>query len=126
MPGTIYRCNTMKSPITTHVLDTANGHPASGIQVKLEKQQDGGSWKELASGTTNEDGRITDWFNPGGKAEPGLYRVTFHVEAYLKAAGPEPLFYNEIPVIFRLTDPEAHYHIPLLLSPYGYTTYRGS
>ncbi len=116
----------MKSPITTHVLDTANGHPASGIHVTLEKRGDNGKWKELANDVTNEDGRITDWYKPGSKAEPGTYRVVFHVEPYLKATGPSPLFYSEIPVIFHLSEPEAHYHIPLLLNPYGYSTYRGS
>lgn len=114
----------MKSPITTHVLDTANGHPAKGITVVLEKKNDTGNWNELTRGKTNDDGRITDWLPSDKPAETGSYRVTFHVKDYFKTV--DKPFYSEIPVIFHLSDPTAHYHIPLLLSPYGYTTYRGS
>lgn len=114
----------MKSPITTHVLDTANGHPAEGITVVLEKQSEENEWSELARGVTNNDGRITDWLPAGKPAETGTYRVTFLVKDYFDQTGNP--FYSVIPVIFRLSDPSAHYHIPLLLSPYGYSTYRGS
>jgi len=116
----------MKSPITTHVLDTAQGHPAEGISVMLEKMDNSGTWLSIARGETNSDGRITDWMPEGDKAEPGYYRVTFKVEPYLKAQGQKTVFYAEIPVMFHLSDPSSHYHIPLLLSPYGYSTYRGS
>ncbi len=116
----------MKSPITTHVLDTANGHPANGIRVTLEKQLDNGTWNHIAEGKTNNDGRITDWMPADKKAEKGLYRVTFHAGSYLEQKGNKEPFYTEIPVTFRLSDPSAHYHIPLLLSPFGYSTYRGS
>lgn len=111
----------MKSPITTHVLDTANGHPAQGIRVLLEIE-DANGWKELAKGTTNSDGRITDLLPVNQPAAKGKYRVTFKTGDYFGAHN----FYSDIPIIFHLNSPGEHYHIPLLLSPYGYTTYRGS
>ncbi|CAN5459934.1 hydroxyisourate hydrolase [soil metagenome] len=112
----------MKSPITTHVLDTANGHPASGIRVTLEFEENGG-WKEIANSETNSDGRITDWLPSDKPAKTGTYRVIFNVGDYF---GKDDDFYSEIPILFHLNNPDEHYHIPLLLSPYGYTTYRGS
>ncbi len=112
----------MKSPITTHVLDTANGHPASGIRVILEIEEAGG-WKKLASGKTNADGRITDWLPAGQPVKTGKYRVTFKVSDYFDEGED---FYSDIQILFHLNNPDEHYHIPLLLSPYGYTTYRGS
>lgn len=122
----------MKSPITTHVLDTANGHPAAGIEVILEKR-DSDKWREVARGTTDTDGRITDWL-PGDQPAPaGMYRVTFKVSPYFEHSedrddnfGIKDGFYSDIPILFHLRNPDEHYHIPLLLSPYGYTTYRGS
>lgn len=111
----------MSSPITTHVLDTANGHPAEGIEIILEIE-DGGSWKKLAGGTTNSDGRITDLLPADKPAAKGKYRVTFKVGDYFS----DHDFYSDIPIVFHLNSPDEHYHIPLLLSPYGYTTYRGS
>lgn len=111
----------MKSPITTHVLDTANGHPASGIKVTLEIEENN-SWKVLASGKTNDDGRISDLLPAGEPAKKGKYRVTFEVGDYFT----DHNFYSDVPIIFHLNNPDEHYHIPLLLSPYGYTTYRGS
>ena len=113
----------MSSPITTHVLDTANGHPGQGITVILERRTDDGQWSELTRGVTNDDGRISDWLPAGEPAPKGIYRATFQVDSYF--AGDEP-FYSDIPIVFHLNDPDAHYHVPLLLSPYGYTTYRGS
>lgn len=112
----------MKSPITTHVLNTANGHPASGIRVTLEFEENN-EWKEIATGETNSDGRITDWLPSGKPAKTGKYRVTFNVGDYF---GKGDDFYSDIPILFHLNNPDEHYHIPLLLSPYGYTTYRGS
>lgn len=115
----------MGSPITTHVLDTANGHPAQGIPVVLESQTDLGKWSEVTRGVTDDDGRISDWLDSDKPAEKGLYRVTFEVGSYFESLGDTP-FYSSIPIVFHLHEPDAHYHIPLLLSPYGYTTYRGS
>ena len=115
----------MSSPITTHVLDTANGVPAQGIPITLEIQTDGGDWTEVASGVTDDDGRISDWLSGDERPEPGVYRAIFDVESYFDD-GSDQVFYSEIPIVFHLNEPEEHYHVPLLLSPYGYTTYRGS
>lgn len=111
-----------KSPITTHVLDTAGGTPGRGIEVVLERMEDG-AWMKVANGVTNDDGRISDWME--GQATPGMYRATFRVASFYERHAQAP-FYSDIPIVFHLHDPESHYHIPLLLSPFGYTTYRGS
>jgi 5-hydroxyisourate hydrolase len=114
---------TAKSPITTHVLDTALGRPARGIRITLEREE-GGAFTELASGRTNDDGRVGDLLAPG-TLEAGTYSMTFHVADYLAAQG-EPGFYPVVPVIFTIRSTTEHYHVPLLLSPFGYSTYRGS
>lgn len=114
----------MKSPITTHVLDTALGKPAEGILVRLEKQGGGDSWEELVQGRTNADGRIADLLPPGRLAR-GLYRMTFETASYFRTQGVNG-FYPQVQVVFEIREPESHYHIPLLLSPFGYSTYRGS
>jgi 5-hydroxyisourate hydrolase len=112
------------SPITTHILDTARGLPAADIPVRLERYA-AGLWRQLAQGKTNTDGRLLDWW-PGEQLEAGDYRLCFHVADYLVAHhGPAPL-YPQIQVDFRVAAGQTHYHLPLLLSPYGYTTYRGS
>ncbi|MBN6033407.1 hydroxyisourate hydrolase [Amycolatopsis sp. 195334CR] len=103
------------SLVTTHVLDTATGRPAPGIEVVLES--DG---KIVAKGRTDDDGRIRDL---GPETLPaGVYRLTFDTGAYL---GPDA-FFPEVSLTFRITDPGAHHHVPLLLSPFAYSTYRGS
>lgn len=114
-----------KSPITTHVLDTAAGRPAAGVPVTLEARQADGSWRRLASGTTDGDGRVSDLLPAGAGLEKGVYRLTFLTGAYFQARGVQG-FYPEAPVVFELRAPAEHYHVPLLLSPYGYATYRGS
>jgi 5-hydroxyisourate hydrolase len=110
------------SAITTHVLDTALGRPAAGVGVRLVRVAgDGG---EIASSSTGEDGRAAD-LGPA-TIEPGTYSLVFDTGAYYRAQpGGEPIF-PEVTVSFTVRDPAAHYHVPLLLSPYGYTTYRGS
>lgn len=115
----------MSSPITTHVLDTANGHPGRGITVILERRDDAGDWVELTRGVTDDDGRISDWLPAGEAVQPGVYRAVFDVKGYFDETDDER-FYSEIPIVFHLNHPDEHYHVPLLLSPYGYTTYRGS
>ena len=107
-----------KSPITTHILDTAAGRPAEGVAVRLERRTDAG-YEELASGTTNADGRVTDLLEPGSLTV-GVYRISFDVGAY------QPGFYPSVSIDFRVDALDEHYHVPLLLSPYGYSTYRGS
>lgn len=111
------------SAITTHVLDAATGSPAVGLQVALEQHDDGG-WRELARATTDEDGRCREL---GPAVAPlGTYRITFGTGAWFAAAGRET-FYPEVVVTFVLADPDrAHHHVPLLLSPFAYSTYRGS
>lgn len=108
----------MKSPITTHVLDTALGRPAAGIAIALSRI-DG---SEIARGVTNDDGRIADLVS--GSLAAGTYRMTFATGPYFEATG-RPVFYPEVSVVFTIAAGE-HYHIPLLLSPFGYSTYRGS
>lgn len=112
-----------KSPITTHVLDTSTGRPAEGLKVTLYKQ-DGEAWSEVTQGTTNADGRITDWM-AGQDRQAGIYRVEFETGAWFRSH-QRACFYPSISIVFTLEQPEEHYHIPLLLTDYGYTTYRGS
>jgi 5-hydroxyisourate hydrolase len=113
------------SPITTHVLDTTLGKPARGIAVVVEIGLDGGCWTELGRGVTDGDGRIAQFTPPLTALTPGVYRVRFFTAAYF-AAMDVTGFYPEVDVIVRIEDPDQHYHIPLLLSRFGYSTYRGS
>lgn len=112
------------SPITTHILDTAQGKPAQGVPLRLEKQV-GEDWQLLASGVTNADGRVAHLLDEGTLLEQGIYRMTFETSIYFKHTQTTG-FYPYVQVVFELQQPEQHYHIPLLLSPYGYSTYRGS
>lgn len=112
-----------KSPITTHILDTALGRPAAGVRVVLDKQE-AEAFVCIGEGVTDADGRIADLLEPG-KLEAGVHRLTFHVGDYLSDSGRKG-FYPQVPVIFEITAPDEHYHVPLLLNPYGYSTYRGS
>ena len=113
------------SPITTHVLDTSQGCPGANIQVRLEKQKNDGSWKKISSGETNSDGRIMDLIPDEEVLDSGVYQMVFMTGAYFEQQGIS-FFYPEIEIRFLLSHPEQHYHIPLLLSPFGYSTYRGS
>ncbi|MDT7807872.1 MAG: 5-hydroxyisourate hydrolase [Acidobacteriota bacterium] len=113
------------SGITTHVLDTARGRPAAGVPVRLETRVEGGGWYTLGRGVTDEDGRLRDILPPAQALAEGSYRLTFDTASYF-AAEDTVGFYPEVCVTFVVRDPSAHYHVPLLLSPYGYTTYRGS
>jgi len=108
------------SRITTHVLDTVLGKPATGIAVRLEKEE-GGSWTQISTGATDSDGRCPDL---APSAESGIYRITFATGEYLKQIGRSSI-YPEITITFTCSG-EAHYHLPLLLSDHSYTTYRGS
>jgi 5-hydroxyisourate hydrolase len=111
------------SPLTTHVLDTAEGRPARGLAVRLEVQEPSG-WRALADKVTDTDGRVTDLL-PAGALVSGSYRLCFETGAWLRACG-RPVFYPRVEVTFEVTSPTEHHHIPLLLSPFGYSTYRGS
>jgi 5-hydroxyisourate hydrolase len=105
--------------ITTHVLDTSRGRPAAGIAITLFFQTPDG-WREVGRGKTDADGRLRDLTKPG-PLDTGNYRITFDTGAYF----PEG-FYPEASVVFSIRDGAAHYHVPLLVSPFGYSTYRGS
>lgn len=113
------------SAITTHVLDTSRGHPANGVRVSLELETADGSWKQIGKGTTDADGRAKDLLPDGFALHGGVYRLTFETEAYFAAQNTEG-FFGEVTIVFTIRDPEQHYHVPLLLSPFGYSTYRGS
>jgi 5-hydroxyisourate hydrolase len=110
----------MSSKITTHVLDTSKGRPAAGVALTLEMQK-GDRWTELGRGVTDGDGRCRTLLPATHALVPGVYRLTFAVAEYLGGAG----FYPEIPILFEVRADE-HHHVPLLLSPFGYSTYRGS
>jgi len=113
----------MTSPITSHVLDLSLGKPASGLTVVLEVAEAGG-WKELARGETDANGRLQNLLAPASFAK-GRYRLTFDSGAYF-AARQMTAFYPQVTVIFVVLNEAEHFHVPLLLSPYGYSTYRGS
>lgn len=104
--------------ISTHILDTTKGVPAAGVTVLLE-QQNGSAWKEIGTDKTNADGRIV--FNC--PKEAATYRLTFFVEEYFKN---EEHFFLNTPIVFKVKNTDRKYHVPLLLNPYGYSTYRGS
>jgi len=113
------------SGITTHVLDTATGRPAAGVAVKLELRMAERGWMPLAERTTDADGRVRDLVAEGGRLDAGTYRLTFATGAYFAARG-QRTFFPEASVVFEVDDPAQHHHVPLLLSPFGYSTYRGS
>jgi len=117
----------MSGKLTTHVLDTAQGKPAAGMLVRLYRM--GESPALLTEKTTNDDGRCDTPLLAAADFKPGRYRLTFAVADYFRRAGvalPEPPFLDIVTIDFGITDAAAHYHVPLLVAPYGYSTYRGS
>ncbi|WAR00441.1 HIUH-like protein [Mya arenaria] len=110
-------------PLTTHILDTARGVPASNVPMLFSRQNERGDFDQIEQGTTDNDGR--GGFLRGGSWQPGVYRLRFDTDAYFQQQNTTG-FYPFVEVVFRITDPCQHYHVPLLLSPYGYSTYRGS
>lgn len=115
----------MKSSITTHVLDTMRGRPAEGITIVLESRSESEAWKEMSRSKTNADGRIENLLPPNFKIPLGVYRLTFLTAEYFRTLKIES-FYPFVTVTFEIRDTALHYHVPLLLSPHGYSTYRGS
>ncbi|HXV29113.1 MAG TPA: hydroxyisourate hydrolase [Sinorhizobium sp.] len=114
--------------LTTHVLDTALGKPAEGLRIDLYRVEGEGR-QLIRTVRTNSDGRVDGLLAEGAGFAAGTYELVFHAGDYLRAAGidlPQPAFLDLIPLRFGIADPESHYHVPLLLSPYGYSTYRGS
>ena len=121
--------------LTTHVLDTVHGAPAAGMAIALFVRDDtsGGAgsptWRLLREVVTNADGRVDGPMLAGADFRPGVYRLVFEVERYFRAKGvalPTPAFLSQVPLEFGLADAQAHYHVPLLVSPWAYSTYRGS
>lgn len=112
--------------LTTHVLDTATGKPAAGLPLTLLRA-DGGEFRALARFHTNDDGRCDAPLLADAALLPGIYEIVFQVGAWRAAHGAAYVgFYDDIPIRFRVGDPNGHYHVPLILSPFGYSTYRGS
>ena len=109
--------------ITTHVLDTARGRPAAGMRVVLEVR-DGDGWAAVGGGVTDADGRVPG-LHAAGALAAGVHRLTFQTGEWFEAEGVTG-FYPQVSVVCRIEDLSAHYHVPLLISPYGYSTYRGS
>jgi 5-hydroxyisourate hydrolase len=114
------------SSITTHVLDLELGRPASGVPVRLEVfVPDRGVWVELSKRATDSDGRVKDLLEAGAPLDTGRHRITFDTGEYFAARGAKT-FYPSVTVEFEISEPAQHHHVPLLLSPFGYSTYRGS
>jgi 5-hydroxyisourate hydrolase len=117
----------MMGRLTTHVLDTASGKPAAGLKIELYEAGD--APRLLKSAVTNGDGRVDRPLLDGDELKAGHYELRFHVGDYLRGTGiklPEPAFLDLVPVRFGIAEPHSHYHVPLLLSAFGYSTYRGS
>ena len=113
------------SGITTHILDTSLGRPAGGVTVILEMKLSPDSWQALGKGETDADGRLRTLLPPEHTLASGVYRLTFQTGAYFMSQMIDT-FFPEVSIVFTIQDPAQHYHVPLLLSPYGYSTYRGS
>jgi len=114
--------------LSTHVLDTSRGAPAAGIELELHLLGEGDRWL-VTTTVTNDDGRTDAPLVTGDRIEPGTYELRFHTGAYFRRIGTpltNPPFLDIIVIRFGVSDPQGHYHVPLLLSPYGYSTYRGS
>ncbi|XP_078600741.1 5-hydroxyisourate hydrolase-like isoform X3 [Branchiostoma floridae x Branchiostoma japonicum] len=113
------------SPLTTHVLDTSLGRPAAEVPIKLYRTGErlGEEWSQVSSGQTNSDGRCNNLLNT---LEAGVYKITFDTATYFNKNGIRQYFYPYVDIVFEVQDPNQHYHVPLLLNPFGYSTYRGS
>ncbi len=112
------------SALTTHVLDTSLGRPAAGVAVTLERRE-AGVFIEIGRSRTDADGRCRELLPPGVRLQTAVYRLTFDTGAYFGERGA-PSFYPQVSVLFEVREPSQHHHVPLLLSPFGYSTYRGS
>ena len=111
--------------ITTHVLDTARGRPAAGVPITLEHRVDDGAWAPVGSGVTDDDGRLRTLVPAAMRLVVGVYRLTFDTDLYFSSLGVEG-FFPEAVIVFHVRDAGQHHHVPLLLSPFGLSTYRGS
>jgi 5-hydroxyisourate hydrolase len=113
------------STISTHILDVSRGAPAGGVAVRLEIQNTNESWTELSHAWTDDDGRVKPFFLVEEQLAEGTYRLVFDTEHYFNEQDVE-YFYPQVTIVFKIADAAQHYHVPLLISPYGYSTYRGS
>lgn len=111
--------------ISTHILDVARGAPASGVAITLETQNSDESWTELSHAWTDDDGRVKPFFLLTQTVSEGVCRMIFDMEPYFSSCSQQS-FYPQVIVVFKIDDASQHYHLPLLISPYGYSTYRGS
>ncbi len=107
--------------LSSHVLDAVRGAPATGVGIRWERRT-GDGWRPIEDAVTDDDGRVGHW---DAETSAGVHRLVFGSGDYFAARGV-PTFYPEVVVVFEVTDPGAHHHVPLLLSPFGYSTYRGS
>ena len=114
----------MKPMITTHILDTSRGRPAGAVTVNMYRDSDVDLSGPIATGVTDVDGRVTQW-DSNVERLVGSYRLEFDVGSYFSGIG-ESSFYSELQIAFKVVDDSEHYHVPLLLNPFGYSTYRGS
>jgi 5-hydroxyisourate hydrolase len=113
------------SAITTHILDVSTGVPARGVPVMVWRQLENSTWKVIGKGVTDEDGRLRELLSPETTLQEGDYRLTFDTGVYFQKHQIEG-FYPQVTVAFTVRDTAQHYHVPLLLSPFGFSTYRGS
>ena len=113
------------STISTHILDTSRGTPAKSVAICLEAQNTDESWTELSHAWTDEDGRVKPFFLVHHPLTAGVYRLVFDIDAYFNSLGVNS-FFPQVTVVFKVDDDAQHYHVPLLINPYGYSTYRGS
>lgn len=114
--------------LTTHVLDIASGRPAAGLRIELSRIE-GPSTRLLRTMTTNDDGRCDAALLEGAELKPGIYELAFHVGDHFRKYGldlPDPAFLDTVPIRFGIAAGDQHYHVPLLIAPYAYSTYRGS
>lgn len=115
--------------LSTHVLDTMHGCPAGGMRIEFLEALPEGGWRPLGEAITNVDGRTDAPLMSGEAFRPGRFQLRFHVARYFRARGvdlPEPAFLDIVPIHFGIAEPDGHYHVPLLCSPFAYSTYRGS
>lgn len=115
--------------LSTHVLDTAAGQPARGVRIELSRREADGRWTFVKAAMTNADGRTDEPLLVGDAFEAGTYEIAFHAGDYFRAVGAplaDPAFLDVIPIRFAIAEADGHYHVPLLVSPWSYSTYRGS
>lgn len=110
--------------LSSHILDITNGKPAANVKISLEKQDQKGKWHTIDEKTTDDNGRIKDFLPQKDKGNEGIYRLTYHIKPYFVQLN-QSTFYPFIEVVFQINDND-HYHVPITLSPYGYSTYRGN